>query len=248
MNRWRFWKDYSRALLSAFWRGFEKTDTLIIVLIVLAFIWSTAGGREFGDSWHPPGWLVATIALVFVLYHAFSAGLGLYTEERTQRENLEARLRPQIVAQGLVLDATRTADGRNATYVRARISNITEGEARRTSARLSKIEFQEPGGEFRELGYRDSLDMPWSNKTAETSREISIHPGATEYLDVVWGTEGTNELLLATIQRPFAYRGLMQKSGNYRITFQVTTLRGGPTNVQATIHWQGNFDTMSIIA
>ncbi|MGO8780250.1 MAG: hypothetical protein ACLQKK_15260 [Rhodomicrobium sp.] len=247
MNQYRYLGDFCRALLSALWRGFERTDTVIVVLIVIAFIWSYAG-HAIHDPWHPPGWLVTVIAALFIIYHAFLATLRLYSEERSRREILETRLTPQIIARTPILDATVTADGRRANYVRVPIENTSEGEARRTSARLSKIEYQEADDEFSDLGYRDNLDMPWSNKTAETSREISIHRGSTEYLDVVFGVEGTNEMLLATILKPYAYRGLMQRSGNYGITFQVTTLRGGALNVQMRIHWDGSFDRMSFPA
>src|SRR5262245_40404491 len=84
MDTRRFLVDFARAMLSAIWRGFERTDTVIVFLIVFSFIWSSAE-NVIHDTWHPPGWVVTAIAAIFVMYHLFFAALRLYSGERSKK-------------------------------------------------------------------------------------------------------------------------------------------------------------------
>jgi hypothetical protein len=88
--------------------------------------------------------------------------------------------------------------------------------------------------------------MAWSNKA---DREIDIPPGATAMLDVVFSAQGSQELHLATINRPASYSGLLTLAGGYQFTLQIHCANGGaPTTAQVRAHWGGSVDTFGPMA
>jgi hypothetical protein len=87
-----------RALLPAIWRGFERTDVLIVLLIVLAFAWNQVVPHYFHEPYHPPGRLVAWMVCIFIVYEICKGFLRLYAEERSRRERLEEYFTPRLRA------------------------------------------------------------------------------------------------------------------------------------------------------
>ena len=48
------------------------------------------------DPYHPPAWVVASLATLFVVFELYRATLRLYAEERSKREELEQRAIPHL--------------------------------------------------------------------------------------------------------------------------------------------------------
>jgi hypothetical protein len=81
--------DFVKAVLRGIWDGFGITDTIIIVIIVLFYLSARMGLS--GSEDHPPAWLVALLASIFVGIEVLRSIYQLYVRERTQREALQTR-------------------------------------------------------------------------------------------------------------------------------------------------------------
>jgi hypothetical protein len=62
----KYLRDYFWASLRGVWTGFERTDTIVIVLIVIIFLVSWYTATEFRGEL--PEWLIAAFAFVLVVY------------------------------------------------------------------------------------------------------------------------------------------------------------------------------------
>jgi hypothetical protein len=232
--------EFHKALLPEIWQGFERADTAVVVVIVLVWIWSLAVPHYFHDPFHPPGWVVATLAVAFILWQFYKAALRLYAEERQRREQLEQRLTPRLTVGTPHIAANVPAwDGSTrviASYLRLRILNETDETISRCSANLIKVEFPSKNG-WRELDYTDNLTMGWSNKTGDDSKRLNIQPHTSELLDVVYGVEHSRSLYLATVPPAAAYINLMTLAGDYQFTLQISSANTGYRRAQVRIHW-----------
>jgi len=238
---------FLRALLPAVWRGLEKTDTLIVVLIIAVWAWSLIWPHVFHDPYHPPGWVVALLAAGFVLYQLYKAALSLYAEERSKREELEQRLTPRItIGAPHVAPTPMTQYGEpvNATYLRLRVLNSTDGVLSRCSANLEKVQALGREG-WRTLNYHDNLAMGWSNKTGDESRHLNIQPHSVELLDVVYGVEHGRALHLATLVPAGTYANLMTAPAEYQFTIKVAAEETAPVVAQVRVLW-GFGNTLSL--
>jgi hypothetical protein len=253
----RYLADFRRALLNAFWSGVGITDTMIVVVIVLLFAASFFTGmaeRLSPPEWlltaihesHPPGWLIALMAAMFVIYEFWRTSYRLYAGERSQREQLEKRLVPQLVPEEphTVMTTMQSGPraGSQAIYVRVRIRNASAGTAVGCSAKLLEIEFLDERTGWRRLPYKDTLDMSWANKST-IIRELDLAPGNLDTLDIVYAIDGDHELHLATLAWSY-HTGMLSLAGEYRFTFLLTCNNAASRTVRLKVHW--NFDIKTL--
>ena len=84
-----FWQDYLYEVFKAFWRAFERTDTLVIVLLIL----SGLGSLWFGGHADHPSWQIAfAIFLVSLFVLLIKMPYRLYAEQRAKIDSLTQRL------------------------------------------------------------------------------------------------------------------------------------------------------------
>jgi TIR domain len=103
----------------------------------------------------------------------------MQTIEPRRREELETQSIPQLTPLALNIADTLDGNGARAKYVRVSIKNVSMKDARRCSARLTRIDYQNNDGTWRELAYKDTLDMAWANKLPGT-QEINLGSNSVE--------------------------------------------------------------------
>src|SRR5260221_8097768 len=88
-----YWKDYLREVFRAFWRALERTDTLVIVVLIVAGI----GSLWLGGHAEHPSWQIAfTIFLVSLFVLLVKMPFKLYAEQRATIHSLNQRLTAKI--------------------------------------------------------------------------------------------------------------------------------------------------------
>jgi hypothetical protein len=238
MSDSKYLRPYLWALARGLWSGFERTDTLVLVAIVLIFLFSWFGITEFKE--HPPSWLIALSAIVLIFFEVLRAAYQLYVTERGQHEQLEterkAVLRPE---QPNFAETWSSANPNEASlrlrYIRVQVRNIGGQTAAQCSAKLLKIHFHDKGG-WRPLEYQDTLDMAWSNKLPRSNGEINLHPDGIDTLDVAYAVDGDPEMRIASIVSA-NYSGLMKSQGQYQFTFQLRSANCESRMVKLRVHW-----------
>jgi hypothetical protein len=235
---------YLIVIVKAIWNAFEKTETIVAIVLAAVAVWSWISHGSTSE-FHPPGVIVAALVAIFAIYQILKGMFFAYENERKQRERLQIKLTPLLKPGIPNVAATGMGDQRiPARYFRIPILNGSAGVAKHCSARLTKIEITDRNG-FRQLNFNDTLEMAWSNKPAENAKTIDIHPSVAETLDIVFAYQRSRVLHLATIIRPFAYENLMDLAGEYQFTVQVTCEGRAPLNMLVRCHWGLDFETLA---
>jgi hypothetical protein len=236
-------RDYLRELGRAARRGLDQTDSYAVLVAILLGVVSYWVPSIQPVAAHLPWWILAWLLLSFVIIRLFTTPYRIYVDHRKKIEGLEHRLTPRLNVRPPDIANTQTTAGK-AVYVRVPVYNDSEGAALGCTARLLKIEHLGKNG-WRDLGYTDTLAIGWSNKSGSETRELAIHPGTAELLDLVYGIPHSRNLYLATIVQPNAYKSLMHLPGHYQFTLQITSANDGPRTAQVRIHWGYN-DTIGL--
>lgn len=230
--------DYLKALFRGLWSGFERTDTIVIVLIVLVFGLGWFGINGLQE--HPPAWLVSTLAAVFVFYESHRSVYQLYARERAEREAQQRHRLPALVPQEPnIASAWRLFDPHKpqlpVRYVRLQVRNAGGDTVSDCSAKLTKIELAD-GNDFQALRYNDTLDLAWSNKPKGSERIVDLYNNNSDTFDVVYTVQDNNELKIASVV-PANYPGLMTIPGLYQFTIKVSGRDTPSRTVKLRLHW-----------
>ena len=88
-----FWKDYLREVFRTFWQALERTDTLVIAVLIAAGI----GSVWLGSNPEHPSWKIAfAIFLVSLFVLLGKMPYRLYAQQRATIQSLNQRLTPKI--------------------------------------------------------------------------------------------------------------------------------------------------------
>jgi hypothetical protein len=247
---------FFRALASALWRGFERLDTLLAVIIVLAFTWNVSApyiSRYAAkyltiehDPYHPPAWVVASLAALFVVFELYRATLRLYAEERAKREELEQRAIPLLRPDPPLIVEVPTR-GRQFKSLRLPVLNAGLTVAHRCSGRIVKIEFvgNRPGTESTLVIMEHAhLTLSWVHRDQQ---EIDISPQTTEMMEVLCVLENTNELKISTRQNlPFSSNQLSYL-GFYKIVIELISDSSTPLTLSLRFEWDFGYRTFRLV-
>jgi hypothetical protein len=247
MTRNGYLREYFKAVLHGVWSGFERTDTIVVVLIALAYIVTTFSSYFKEGEYHPPAWLIALLSLCLIAYEIGRAQYQLYVSERKRREILEKQRAPALVPQDPnTASAYKFVSPQKpqipAIYVRLRVKNTGAETAEGCSAKLLKIELQDKDGN-RVLGYKDTHNLAWANKPPGYGEIIDLHPESVDTLDIVYADQGSHELHIASVV-PANYPGLMRLAGQYQFTIQLGSKNAAGRIVRVRVHWGLGLSTL----
>jgi hypothetical protein len=86
-----YWKDYLREVIPAYWRAFERTDTLVIVVFIVSGIFAIFGFFG-GHADHPSAQIALAILLLTLFVLLVKVPYRLYADQRGKIASLTDQL------------------------------------------------------------------------------------------------------------------------------------------------------------
>jgi hypothetical protein len=256
MLRWEqrgmgFWKDYMCEVFWAFWRALERTDTLIVLVIICAGISSLWLG---GHAEHPSWQIVLTIFLVSLFILLIKMPYRLYAEQRAAIHSLNQRLIPKIKlsfhpnAEGLAPTPITVSYGRfgspqigtkelKATYVRIRAEVFSETTVTDCKAFLTNLQREHADGKtVSKIALPHSLNL-------KGGQPFDVHPKVLHTIDFLMCSSEDNKLVVPESDWPQSLRDSFNETGTYHFT--ITVNAGGISDsITVAVGWPGQWDKL----
>jgi hypothetical protein len=263
-------REFRRQFLRAIYRGFERVDVILVILIVVAFLWNWLAGlfallwnqiadyagpllakysfdipKFEHDPFHPPGWFVATCAALFVAYELYKGAQNLYVIERAANRELRDRQAPRLEARDPRLLQTPFKTKSAST---ASISVFNPGvlAARRCSARLTEIRQRSQFGSLVVEG--NHIRLLWSSNDEEL---IDIGPETSELLHiflVVVAPDRSNRMFMATLRDTSMIDHVLKYEGDFSFVIEVVSENTPPLKLVVGGHFDLSTHSISNVS
>lgn len=143
---------------------------------------------------------------------------------------------------------TQTTGGKEALYIRVKVTNEKPRLARACRAYLVNVETKSGDSGFVSTLYTDSIQLAWSCQVPGSERNpLDLPNGVSQYIDVLVTSEATNTVVPQISPFPFRYYPLLAtKSETYRLTIQVSGDGIEPKVLKIIFIWKGQWDTADV--
>lgn len=234
----RYISEYFQALLRGVWSGFGLTDTLIVVLIVVAFLAGWFTDTNFRE--HPPAWLIACLAFLLIIFEAFRSAYQIYAVERERALRLERQLaRSDLTIQFDPdnIDECTLDEGKGWIQFRMKITNTCGKTIHNCLGELARVK-----SSLLSRPYVEKVPLTWARMVDITALEI--HNGATRLLNVIQIYDGragvppkAQFISPADANNPIHP---FEQLGSYDCTVTVSGEETNSKYVSFTFNWTGN--------
>jgi hypothetical protein len=247
-----FWKDYLREVFRAFWRALERTDTLVIGVLILAGISSLWLG---GHAEHPSWQVAFAIFIVSLFGLLIKMPYRLYAEQRTTIRSLKKRLAPRLSlsfhrdAEGLARTPITFSHGGYgspqivtqefmATYVRIRTEVLSQTTVAGCRAFLTKLQREGVDGKtVAEIALPHSVIL-------RGGQPFDVHPNVVHTVDFLMCTSQNNKLGVPESNWPLALRDIFNDTGTFHFTITVNA-DGISDSITVAVGWPGQWDKIT---
>jgi hypothetical protein len=224
----------------AFWGALERTDTLVIGVLILAGISSLWFG---GHAGHPSWQIAFSIFLVSLLALVIKMPYRLYAEQRATIHSLNERLSPKIsiISPPDGIDLYPATDGSLWKYVQFIVRSTTDAPLIDCEAWLRYVDRLNRDGSKASL-VEEAIYCIWSN------RDSSLHqltiPAKISLNANIFAVNDKHESVLQVQTSPVKILLPMeiQTPGRYRISIAVTAKDATTRETSFIFHWGGSFD------
>jgi len=135
-----------------------------------------------------------------------------------------------------------------AIYLRARVVNVGKSTARACRAYITRIRVVERRGDVRTIDDMDSVQIPWSLRTADDNSiaVLDLPVGINQFADIVFtiSRNSPEKLFPGAIVFPHRFRSLFAKPGRFEMTVLVVADNATAVEREIAFDWQGPWDTL----
>ena len=203
---------------------------------------------------------LSLFALVFIWYW-FKAPSEIWANDQRRIAELSDRLVPKISLsyeddacfllreKGVESRSSFTGKRQFQVYhpdrlIRIGCGNTSDRTLQDVEIHLVSVEKKAPNNEFKNNGFSDSVQLPWS--IHENSEPINLPPYVPRYVDVIFQQANHGEPEIAAKNCPFQYSQIFFEPGEYRLTIQASGLDSSPTSIVVHFLWAYQGDRVVI--
>lgn len=135
-----------------------------------------------------------------------------------------------------------------AIYLRARVINHGKSTARSCRAFITKIRATDRSGNSRTIDDMDSVQIPWSLRTAQNNEiaVLDLPVGINQFVDIAFtiSRDEPEKLFPAAIAFPQRFRPLFADAGRFEITIKIVADNAAPVERDIEFEWLGPWQSL----